>query len=109
MRLKVIAGNLAVVLLLGLFAYVFVGGRLRTQLLANIDGRIASDRQLFDRSLRLSALEFQALVEERARCATCSAASIRTAAEPVPSRLPSRPRRGSQIRRAAPGVPRTSP
>jgi hypothetical protein len=66
MRLKVIAGNLAVVVLLGLFAYVFVGGQLRTELLANIDGRIASDRQLFDRSLRLSALEFQALVEERA-------------------------------------------
>jgi len=66
MRLKVIAGNLAVVVLLGLFAYVFVGGQLRTELLANIDGRIASDRQLFDRSLRLSALEFQALVEVRA-------------------------------------------
>ena len=56
MRLKVIAGNLAVVVLLGLFAYVFVGGQLRTKLLAGIDGRITSDRQLFDRSLRLSAL-----------------------------------------------------
>jgi len=66
MRLKVIAGNLAVVLLLGLFAYVFVGGQLRSKLLADIDGRIASDRQLFDRSLRLSALEFRSLVEERA-------------------------------------------
>lgn len=66
MRLKVIAGNLAVVVLLGLFAYVFVGGKLRSELLANIDGRIANDRQLFDRSMRLSALEFQALVEERA-------------------------------------------
>lgn len=66
MRLKVIAGNLAVVLLLGLFAYVFVGGQLRSELLSNIDRRIASDRQLFERSLRLSALEFQALVEERA-------------------------------------------
>jgi len=66
MRLKVIAGNLAVVVLLGLFAYVFVGGQLRTKLLAGIDGRITSDRQLFDRSLRLSALEFRALVEERA-------------------------------------------
>lgn len=66
MRLKVIAGNLAVVLLLGLFAYVFVGGQLRAKLLADIDNRIASDRQLFDRSLRLSALEFQTLVEQRA-------------------------------------------
>ena len=66
MRLKVIAGNLAVVLLLGLFAYVFVGGQLRSKLLSDIDGRIASDRQLFDRSLRLSALELRSLVEERA-------------------------------------------
>jgi hypothetical protein len=66
MRLKVIAGNLAVVVLLGLAAYLFVGGQLRDALLAGVDGRISSDRQLFERSLRLSALEFQALVSERA-------------------------------------------
>lgn len=66
MRLKVIAGNLAVVVLLGLAAYLFVGGQLRDALLASVDGRITSDRQLFERSLRLSALEFQALVGERA-------------------------------------------
>jgi hypothetical protein len=66
MRLKVIAGNLAVVVLLGLAAYLFVGGQLRDALLASVDSRITSDRQLFERSLRLSALEFQALVGERA-------------------------------------------
>lgn len=66
MRLKVIAGNLAVVVLLGLAAYAFVGGQLRNALLSGIDGRIARDRQLFEQSLRLSALEFQALAVERA-------------------------------------------
>ena len=58
MRLKIIAGNLAVVLLLGLAAYVFVEGQLRSDLLGALDGKLSSDRELFSRSFRLSALEF---------------------------------------------------
>jgi len=66
MRLKIIAGNLAVVLLLGLSAYAFVEGKLRSDLLARVDGKINSDRELFARSFRLSALEFLELVSQRA-------------------------------------------
>lgn len=66
MRLKIIAGNLAVVLLLGLAAFLTVGGQLRRDLLGRLDAKIDSDRQLFERSFRLSALEFVELVTQRA-------------------------------------------
>jgi hypothetical protein len=66
MRLKIVAGNLAVVVLLGLIAYVTVSGQLRTQRTNELESAIDNDRQLFDRSVRLSALEFQNFVEARA-------------------------------------------
>jgi hypothetical protein len=43
-----------------------VSGRLRTELLGRLDGKIGSDRVLFERSFRLSALEFLDLVTARA-------------------------------------------
>ncbi|MFI5307431.1 MAG: MXAN_5187 C-terminal domain-containing protein [Polyangiales bacterium] len=66
MRLKIIAGNLAVVLVLGLGAFLFVGDQLRTTLLGRLEGKLGSDRELFERSFRLSALEFVDLVTQRA-------------------------------------------
>ncbi|MDH5674127.1 MAG: hypothetical protein OEZ06_18370 [Myxococcales bacterium] len=66
MRLKIIAGNLAVVLLLGVAAYIMVGGTLRAELLGQLEGRIASDRELFERSFRLAARDFVELVADRA-------------------------------------------
>jgi hypothetical protein len=66
MRLKIIAGNLAVVLLLGLAAYLFVGQQLRIDLLSRLESKIGTDRELFDRSFRLSALEFLERVTQRA-------------------------------------------
>ncbi len=66
MRLKIIAGNLAVVILLGVAAYLVVGSQLRGELLRRIDGQMANDRELFERSFRLSALEFTELVTLRA-------------------------------------------
>jgi hypothetical protein len=66
MRLKIIAGNLAIVVLLGLAAFVFVGGQLKNNLLGRLDGKISSDRELFDRSMRLSGLEFLDNVTQRA-------------------------------------------
>ena len=66
MRLKIIAGNLAVVVLLGLAAYLTVDSQLRTGLVARLDSKIGNDRLLFERSYRLSALEFQSLVAQRA-------------------------------------------
>ena len=66
MRLKIIGGNLAVVVLLGVAAYLVVSGQLRTELLERVDAKIGSDRTLFERSFRLSALEFVDLVTTRA-------------------------------------------
>src|SRR4051812_24277710 len=65
MRLKVIAGNLAIVLLLGGVAHLLAGRALRAALVDAIDGRVASDHERFERSFRLSALELLALVEQR--------------------------------------------
>jgi hypothetical protein len=66
MRLKIIAGNLAVVLVLGLGAFLFVGDKLKTTLLGRLESKLGSDRELFERSFRLSALEFVDLVTLRA-------------------------------------------
>jgi len=67
MRLKIVAGNLAVVVLLGLIAYFTVSSQLRTQRTNELEASIDNDRQLFDRSARLSALEFEDFVAARAR------------------------------------------
>ena len=66
MRLKIVAGNLAVVVLLGLISYFTVSGQLRTQRTNELEAAIDNDRQLFDRSIRLSSLEFEAFVATRA-------------------------------------------
>ncbi|HEX7477996.1 MAG TPA: MXAN_5187 C-terminal domain-containing protein [Polyangiales bacterium] len=66
MRLKIIAGNLGVVVLLGLVAYFTVSSQLRAQLSNELESDIDNQRVLFDRSFRLSALEFVDLVAGRA-------------------------------------------
>lgn len=66
MRLKIVAGNLAVVVLLGLAAYFTVSSQVRNLRLNEIDASIDNSRILFDRSYRLSTLEFEARVAERA-------------------------------------------
>lgn len=66
MRLKIIVGNLAVVVLLGTAGYLIVADQLRTGLAAKLDKNISNDRTLLERSYRLSAIEFLGLVETRA-------------------------------------------
>lgn len=66
MRLKIILGNLAVVVLLGIAAYLVVGDQLRSGLAAKLDKNISNDRTLLERSYRLSAVEFLGMVEARA-------------------------------------------
>jgi hypothetical protein len=66
MRLKIVAGNLAVVVLSGLIAYVTITSQLRTARTNDLESGIDADRQLFDRSFRLSSLEFEASVASRA-------------------------------------------
>jgi hypothetical protein len=66
MRLKIIAGNLVAVLLLGLVSYAVVSGDLKQQLASKVLAQIGNDQVLLDRSLRLSGLEFVNLVKQRA-------------------------------------------
>ncbi len=66
MRLKIIAGNLVAVLLLGLVSYAIVGSDLRHEVSAKVLAQIGNDQALVDRSLRLTALDFVALVKQRA-------------------------------------------
>ncbi len=66
MRLKIIAGNLAVVVLLGLFSYFMVRGDLRAALAAEVDAGIANDQVLFDRSFQLSGYDLVRFTAERA-------------------------------------------
>ncbi len=66
MRLKIIAGNLVVVLVVGLVSYFVVRSQLQEGLGAHVDQQIANDATLFDRSWRLSARQFLDYVSERA-------------------------------------------
>jgi hypothetical protein len=66
MRLKIIAGNLVAVLLLGLVAYAVVGSDLRQEVSAKMLAQIGNDQVLLDRSLQLSALDFVNRVKQRA-------------------------------------------
>lgn len=66
MRLKIIAGNLVAVLLLGLVSYFVVGSDLRTKLGGSVQGQIGNDQATLERSLRLTAVDFVSLVKQRA-------------------------------------------
>ena len=66
MRLKIIAGNLIAVLLVGLGSYLYVKGQLEQGLGETLDAQIDEDLQLLQRSWRLSALEFVEQVRDRA-------------------------------------------
>lgn len=66
MRLKIIAGNVIAVLLVGLGGYLYVKSHLETTLGDQLDSQIDNDRVLFERSWRLSALEFVEQVRQRA-------------------------------------------
>ena len=66
MRLKIIAGNLVAVLLLGLVSYAVVGSDLRHDVTNKLSAQIGNDRVLLDRSLRLTAREFVDVVKQRA-------------------------------------------
>jgi hypothetical protein len=66
MRLKIIAGNLVAVLLLGFISYSVVGADLRGGVTSKLLAQIGNDQVLLDRSLRLTALEFVDHVKQRA-------------------------------------------
>ncbi|MCA9603575.1 MAG: hypothetical protein KC417_16195, partial [Myxococcales bacterium] len=66
MRLKIIAGNIVVVLLTGIIGFLLIRGQVTDTLRRDITARVRSDARLFDRSWRLSAYEFLNQVENRA-------------------------------------------
>lgn len=67
MRLKIILGNLIIVLAVGLMAFWMVRSKLETALSEQIDERIENDGVLMDRSWRLSAAQFLEQVSDRAK------------------------------------------
>jgi hypothetical protein len=66
MRTKIIAGNLLTVLVVGLSSYALVKSSVEAALVAEVDGRIASDFQLLSRSIALRGHEVLELVEQQA-------------------------------------------
>lgn len=66
MRTKIIAGNLAAVLVVGLVSYFMVKSSVETQLLDGVDSRIGADYRILERSFRLSARDLAELVDEQA-------------------------------------------
>ncbi len=66
MRLKLIAGNVVVVLLVGLAAYLVVRNSLHDELASDLQESIESDSELLSRSWRLAGTELAADVAERA-------------------------------------------
>ena len=66
MRTKIIAGNLVAVLVVGLVSYFVVSGQIRATFLEEVDTQIANDAQVFERTWRLSGLEFVAAAAEQA-------------------------------------------
>jgi hypothetical protein len=67
MRLKIIAGNLVAVLLVGLGSYFYVKSELEAGLGARIDGEISSDGEVVSSAFRLSGYEFMQQVASRAQ------------------------------------------
>lgn len=67
MRLKIIAGNLVAVLLVGLGSYFYVKSELEADLGARIDGDMVGDGESVESAFRLNAFEFMQQVAERAQ------------------------------------------
>jgi HAMP domain-containing protein len=67
MRLKIISGNLIILLLVGVVSFLAVRSDIHASLSKEIDSRLANEQVLFDRSWRLSAIEFLGHVSDRAQ------------------------------------------
>lgn len=67
MRTKIIAGNLLAVLVVGLVSYVVVSSEITASLASDVSARLGSERELFERSWRLSGLDLLDGVREQAR------------------------------------------
>ncbi|MBZ0115640.1 MAG: PDC sensor domain-containing protein [Sandaracinaceae bacterium] len=66
MRTKIIAGNLVAVLVVGLVSYFVISSQMRATLVAEVDGRIASDHEMVGSAWTLSSLQLVTRVSEQA-------------------------------------------
>lgn len=58
MRLKIIAGNVVAILMVGLLSWVLVSGQIQALFVAEVDQQIANDHRLFGQRWRLQGYEF---------------------------------------------------
>ena len=65
MRLKIIAGNLIAVLVLGVASYFVVRNQIKSGLDQQLEGRIVKDSQLFDRAWRQTSSELRELTRQQ--------------------------------------------
>lgn len=66
MRLKIIAGNLVAVLVVGLVSYLYIKSNLENELGQRVDTQITNDLTVIQRSWRLSAIELMDQTRDRA-------------------------------------------
>lgn len=67
MRTKIIAGNLVAVLVVGLVSYVVVSSQMTVAFVGEADARLGLDREVFERSWRLSGIELLDAARSQAR------------------------------------------
>jgi hypothetical protein len=67
MRTKIIAGNLIAVLVVGLTSYVVVSSQISATFADDATARLVTDREVFERSWRLSGMELLDSAREQAR------------------------------------------
>jgi hypothetical protein len=66
MRLKIIAGNFLVVLIVGLLSFYIAKGEVESGLVAQVDAQIVNDSKLLSRSFQLEGITFLDMVVDRA-------------------------------------------
>ncbi len=67
MRLKIIAGNFLVVLVIGLLSFYIAKGEVETGLAAQVESQIVNDSKLLGRSFQLEGIKFLEMVADRAQ------------------------------------------
>jgi hypothetical protein len=67
MRLKIIAGNFLVVLIVGLLSFYIAKGEVETGLAAQVESQIVNDSKLLGRSFQLEGITFLEMVVDRAQ------------------------------------------
>ena len=81
MRLKLMTGNMIVLLLVGLVSYLLVKREIEQTLASEIDGRIHDDATLLSQSWKLAGTELSQHVQNRARTSSVRQAMVAVGSE----------------------------